>query len=69
MSVVSSAKHHDLEDWTYLKNILDQLLAGTTGCEQLLAGAIGTVADVSDVRERRGSVSLYFVKKPRTIAN
>ena len=37
MSVVSSAKRHDLDVWTYVKDVLDQLLAGTTDYEQLLS--------------------------------
>jgi transposase len=36
MSVVSSAKRHDLDVWTYVKDLLDQLLAGTTDYEKLL---------------------------------
>ena len=36
MSVVRSAKRHDLDDWTYVKDLLDQLLAGTTDYEKLL---------------------------------
>ena len=36
MSVVSSAKRHDLDVWTYVKDVLDQLLAGTTDYEKLL---------------------------------
>jgi len=30
MSLVSSAKSHDLDVWKYVKDVLDQLLAGET---------------------------------------
>jgi len=36
MSLVSSAKRHDLDVWAYIKDVLDQLLAGQTNYEQLL---------------------------------
>lgn len=36
MSLVSSAKRHDLDVWMYLKDILDQLLAGETDYAKLL---------------------------------
>lgn len=36
MSLVSSAKRHDLDVWVYVKDILDQLLAGETDYEKLL---------------------------------
>ena len=36
MSLVSSAKRHDLDVWTYLKDVLDRLLAGETDYEKLL---------------------------------
>lgn len=36
MSLVSSAKRHDLDVWVYIKDILDQLLAGETDYEKLL---------------------------------
>jgi transposase len=36
MSLVSSAKRHDLDVWAYLKDVLDRLLAGETEYEQLL---------------------------------
>jgi transposase len=36
MSLVSSAKRHDLDVWVYLKDVLDQLLAGETDYEKLL---------------------------------
>jgi len=36
MSLVSSAKRHDLDVWAYLKDVLDQLLAGSTDYERLL---------------------------------
>ncbi len=36
MSLVSSAKRHDLDVWAYLKDVLDQLLAGETDYEKLL---------------------------------
>jgi len=36
MSLVSSAKRHDLDVWTYVKDVLDQLLAGSTHYESLL---------------------------------
>ena len=36
MSLVSSAKRHDLDVWVYLKDVLDQLLAGCTDYERLL---------------------------------
>lgn len=36
MSLVSSAKRHDLDVWMYIKDVLDQLLAGETDYEKLL---------------------------------
>jgi transposase len=36
MSLVSSAKRHDLDVWIYLKDVLDRLLAGETDYEKLL---------------------------------
>lgn len=36
MSLVSSAKRHDLDAFAYIKDILDQLLAGETDYEKLL---------------------------------
>lgn len=36
MSLVSSAKRHDLDVGVYLKDVLDQLLAGCTDYERLL---------------------------------
>ena len=36
MSLVSSAKRHDLDVWVYLKDVLDQLLAGETDYEKLM---------------------------------
>ncbi len=36
MSLVSSAKRHDLDVWAYLKDVLDQLLAGETDYKKLL---------------------------------
>ena len=36
MSLVSSAKRHDLDVWGYIKDVLDQLLAGETDYEKLL---------------------------------
>ena len=36
MSLVSSAKRHDLDVWKYAKDVLDQLLAGETNYTKLL---------------------------------
>ena len=36
MSLVSSAKRHDLDVFTYVKDVIDQLLAGSTDYESLL---------------------------------
>jgi len=36
MSLVSSAKRHDLDVWKYVKDVLDQLLAGETDYHKLL---------------------------------
>ena len=36
MSLVSSAKRHDLDVWVYIKDVLDQLLAGSTDYQSLL---------------------------------
>ena len=36
MSLVSSAKRHDLDVWVYIKDVLDKLLAGQTEYESLL---------------------------------
>ena len=36
MSLVSSARRHDLDVWLYIKDVLDQLLAGCTDYQSLL---------------------------------
>ncbi len=36
MSLVSSAKRHQLDVWKYLKDVLDRLLAGETDYSKLL---------------------------------
>jgi hypothetical protein len=36
MTLVSSARRHDLDVWVYIKDILDQLLAGSTDYQRLL---------------------------------
>ena len=36
MSLVSSAQRHDLDVWKYVKDVLDQLLAGETDYHKLL---------------------------------
>ena len=36
MSLVSSSKRHDLDVWVYIKDVLDQLLAGSTDYHRLL---------------------------------
>lgn len=36
MPQASSARRHDLDVWTYLKDVLDQLLAGSTDYHRLL---------------------------------
>ena len=36
MSLVSSAKRHDLDVWKYVKDVLDQMLAGETDYRKLL---------------------------------
>lgn len=36
MSLVSSARRHDLDVWAYVKDVLDQLLAGSTDYYSLL---------------------------------
>lgn len=36
MTLVSSAKRHDLDVWLYLKDVLDELLAGCTDYDRLL---------------------------------
>jgi hypothetical protein len=36
MTLVSSARRHDLDVWLYVKNVLDQLLAGSTDYQSLL---------------------------------
>jgi hypothetical protein len=36
MSLVSSARRHDLDVWVYIKDVLDQLLAGCTDYRSLL---------------------------------
>lgn len=38
-SLVSSAKRHDLDVWTYLKDVLDRLFAGETDYEKLQTGS------------------------------
>ncbi len=39
MSLVSSARRHDLDVWTYIKDVLDQLLGGSTDYASLLPDA------------------------------
>jgi len=39
MGLVSSARHHDLDVWTYIKDVLDQLLGGSTDYASLLPDA------------------------------
>jgi hypothetical protein len=36
MTLVSSARRHDLDVWVYVKEVLDQLLAGSTDHQSLL---------------------------------
>ena len=36
MSLVSSAKRHDLDVWKYVKDVLDQMLAGAPDYTKLL---------------------------------
>jgi transposase len=36
MTLVSSARRHDLDVWVYIKDVLDQLLAGSTDYQSLL---------------------------------
>ena len=36
MTLVSSARRHDLDVWVYIKDVLDQLLAGSTDYHSLL---------------------------------
>jgi hypothetical protein len=36
MTLVSSARRHDLDVWVYVKDVLDQLLAGSTDYQSLL---------------------------------
>jgi hypothetical protein len=36
MTLVSSARRHDLDVWTYVKDVLDQLLGGSTDYHSLL---------------------------------
>ena len=36
MSLVSSARRHDLDVWLYLKDVLDQHLQGSTNYQSLL---------------------------------
>ncbi len=36
MTLASSARRHDLDVWTYMKDVLDQLLAGSTDYHSLL---------------------------------
>jgi len=36
MSLVSSARRHDLDVWAYLKDVLDELLLGSTDYQKLL---------------------------------
>jgi len=39
MGLVSSARHHDLDVWTYIKDVLDRLLGGSTDYTSLLPDA------------------------------
>lgn len=36
MTLASSARRHELDVWTYMKDVLDQLLAGSTDYPSLL---------------------------------
>jgi hypothetical protein len=36
MTLASSARRHNLDVWTYMKDVLDQLLAGSTDYHSLL---------------------------------
>jgi transposase len=36
MTLVSSARRHDLDVWVYMKDVLDQMLAGSTDYQSLL---------------------------------
>ena len=36
MTLASSARRHDLDVWTYVKDVLDQLLAGSTDYHGML---------------------------------
>ena len=36
MTLMSSARRHDLDVWVYVKDVLDQLLAGSTDYHSLL---------------------------------
>ena len=52
MTLASSARRHDLDVWTYLKVIHDQLLAGSTDYHRLLPNP-WKLADPEAVREYR----------------
>ena len=52
MSLVSSAKRHDLDVWKYVKDVLDQLLAGETDYHKLLPD-VWKQTHLEAVREHR----------------
>ncbi|HEY1654271.1 MAG TPA: transposase [Candidatus Tumulicola sp.] len=61
MTLVSSARRHDLDVWLYVKNVLDQLLAGSTDYQSLLP----------DIWKQRhpGAVRQYRVEERRDKAD
>ena len=52
MTLVSSAKRHDLDVGLYIRDVLDQLLAGSTDYESLLLIGGGNV-----IRKHFGSIA------------
>ena len=56
MTLASSARRHDLDVWTYIKDVLDQLLAGLDRLPQPAAGRLEADAPRSGPRvPRRGT--------------
>ena len=69
LTLVSSAHRHDLDVWLYVKDVLDQLLAGTTDYESLLPWNWATAHPEAirkyRVEERRDRSARRIAKRAR----
>lgn len=69
MTLVSSALRNDLDVWAYVKDVLDQLLAGSTGYASLRERPLGRLSPgahpcLSDPRTPRSSRRPAFPSRP-----